>query len=321
MAYLIGTDEAGYGPNLGPLAISATVWRVPDRMLRRDLYEVLSDCVCNAVSRQGDDARLAIADSKQLYQPGGGLALLECGVLASLRVTGRAASRWREVWTRLDPACGEFLAAVPWHADYDAELPCDVDPAHLSGATERFGDGLQRARVELIGMRSAAIFPLQWNELLDEHDNKASALSYCTLTLVRDLVAAINDEPILIVCDKHGGRNRYAGLLQHFFPDDFIETRGEGRAVSIYQWGQAPRRIEARFLAQGESFLPSALASMTSKYLRELAMAAFNAFWLRQSPALKPTAGYPGDARRFKNEIAELQSTLGITDRQLWRNR
>ena len=30
MSYLIGTDEAGYGPNLGPLVISASVWHVPD---------------------------------------------------------------------------------------------------------------------------------------------------------------------------------------------------------------------------------------------------------------------------------------------------
>jgi hypothetical protein len=321
MAYLIGTDEAGYGPNLGPLVISATVWRVPDSMLRRDLYDVLGDCVCSGDSREEDDPRLAIADSKQLYQPGAGLAGLECGVLASLRVTGCAASTWREVWTRLDPGCGEFVAAVPWHADYDADLPCAVDRLHLDAAADRFAAGLDRARVELLAIRSAAIFPLQWNQLLDEHDNKATALSYSTLALVRDLIATLDDAPILVVCDKHGGRNRYAGLLQHFFPDDFIESRGEGRAVSIYQWGRPPRRVEARFMAQGESFLPSALASMTSKYLRELAMAAFNAFWLRRRPSLRPTAGYPGDARRFKDEIAALQTALGITDRQLWRNR
>ncbi len=31
MAYLIGTDEAGYAPNLGPLIISCTVWHVADQ--------------------------------------------------------------------------------------------------------------------------------------------------------------------------------------------------------------------------------------------------------------------------------------------------
>ena len=47
MGYLIGTDEAGYGPNLGPLVISASVWHVPrinslPDLARLDLYEQLS---------------------------------------------------------------------------------------------------------------------------------------------------------------------------------------------------------------------------------------------------------------------------------------
>ena len=86
---------------------------------------------------------------------------------------------------------------------------------------------------------------------------------------------------------------------------------------------RSPRagRVEFRFVAGGESHLPTALASMVSKYLRELAMRAFNAFWCRQLPALRPTAGYPVDARRFKADIELRQRQLQIEDRVLWRLR
>ena len=61
--------------------------------------------------------------------------------------------------------------------------------------------------------------------------------------------------------------------------------------------------VEFRFQPKGERHLPTALASMTAKYLRELAMRPFNAFWQRHVPGLAPTAGYPSDSRRFWNEI------------------
>ena len=60
---------------------------------------------------------------------------------------------------------------------------------------------------------------------------------------------------------------------------------------------------------------------MASKYLRELAMHAFNRHWLQHLPDLLPTAGYPIDARRFKSEIAAVQQILGIEDRILWRTK
>jgi hypothetical protein len=62
-----------------------------------------------------------------------------------------------------------------------------------------------------------------------------------------------------------------------------------------------------------------ALASMVSKYLRELFMREFNHFWQQKVPGLKPTAGYPGDARRFWNDIAEVVRHLGLSEEVLWR--
>lgn len=58
---------------------------------------------------------------------------------------------------------------------------------------------------------------------------------------------------------------------------------------------------------------------MAAKYLRELAMHAFNQHWLERLPELQPTAGYPGDSRRFKSDIAAVQQSLGIDDRIVWR--
>ena len=60
---------------------------------------------------------------------------------------------------------------------------------------------------------------------------------------------------------------------------------------------------------------------MASKYLRELAMRAFNDYWCGHVPGLRRTAGYPTDAKRFKLEISAAQTRLEIPDDVVWRNR
>jgi hypothetical protein len=83
--------------------------------------------------------------------------------------------------------------------------------------------------------------------------------------------------------------------------------------------GETP--VEAEFRVGCEELLPTALASMTAKYHRELSMRAFNAFWTSRVPGLRPTAGYPGDSSRFRADIAAVQAELGIADGVLWRCR
>jgi hypothetical protein len=45
---------------------------------------------------------------------------------------------------------------------------------------------------------------------------------------------------------------------------------------------------------------------MLAKYVRELLMERFNAYWRTLAPELQPTAGYYTDAQRFLAAIAPL---------------
>ena len=321
MPFLIGTDEAGYGPNLGPLVISASVWWLPDALAPEELYARLRRVICKAPAHGGPNERLAIADSKALYSPGQGLRNLERGVLAALGLLDLTPQDWLGAWQALHVGEHDGLSSLPWHANYDLRLPVAADPEDIARVLPKLRRGLAAAGVRFVALCSTAVFPEQFNHCTEKFGNKSTALSKITLALVARVLEHCAGERVTIICDKHGGRNFYQRLLQEQFPDPLVEVHGESRSESIYRWGPPHERIEVRFRAGGETFMPAALASMTSKYLRELAMRAFNDYWCGRIPDLAPTAGYPLDARRFRAAIRETQSTLGIADRILWRDR
>ena len=323
MPYLIGTDEAGYGPNLGPLIVSATAWEVPDGLADGDLQQRLASVVVSSPGRKraADGTRVVLGDSKVLYQSGKGLQYLEYGLWAAMGLLGLRPTSWREVWESLAPNSPAHREPDAWFADYDAPAPFDADHEQLACQITALGQGLCDAGVRLVAMESRAVFPAQFNRLLDGHESKGALLSHVTLDLAASMIARLPEAGVSVVCDKHGGRNRYQSLLADHFPDYLIEIYGEGRERSVYRFGPAHRRIEFRFQVGGEEHVPAALASMASKYLRELAMRAWNDFWCSRIPDLQPTAGYPEDARRFKAAIAELQKTLGIADDLIWRKK
>ncbi|MDR2117096.1 MAG: hypothetical protein LBP87_12020 [Planctomycetaceae bacterium] len=276
---IIGTDEAGYGPNLGPLVISATVWESPTDNLLPLLAQL-------------NTHKIQIGDSKKLYHGSGSLTTLEYGIMIPLRYLGKPIS------------------------------PLNTDETVLTKQTEVFTKILSENKIRLCDIRSRIIEPEEFNRGLDRFDSKGSLLSDATLTLIAEVLNVHHSSiPVLIFCDKHGGRNHYLDLLTEFFPDLWIQVIQESRTSSVYRLTYKKQPLEFRFLAKGESQVPVALASMNSKYLRERAMIRFNEFWREKIPDLKPTAGYPEDARRFKNEIAAVQKELGIKDETLWRKR
>ena len=315
MPYLIGMDEAGYGPNLGPLVISATRWRVDGD--GEDLYATLAGLIARAASPAGDV--IAMADSKTLYRRRQGLRLLERGVLAALVASHGPVADPAELWHALGADRAGQRERLPWFDEFRRPVPVACTAAGITRLAEVFRRGCAASDVRLETIQARAIFPEHFNTLVDQFGTKSTALSRAAMTLLGEVLPSDHGARVLVVCDKHGGRNRYAELLANQFPHAAISVCHEGRAESAYRWGTPRAEVEIRFATGGEAFLPAALASMTAKYLRELAMLAENHFWCQRVDGLRPTAGYPVDARRFMAEIADCQRRLAIPDRIVWR--
>ena len=325
MGLLIGMDEAGYGPNLGPLVVTVTVWEVPGSPREFDLWAAMSDVASQTPSKE--PLRLQIADSKQVYSPGKGLAALEKSVLSALRLLGREPRTFLQLCDELTAVNdsekrhhGCRLTAVgnrPEWLNRDRSLPSEVEASLIGDIATKWLDCCQRAGVRLRAIRSEIVQPERFNALVRECDNKALALSRLSLNLLRSVWNPDDEQPTLVICDKHGGRNRYDDLLAEVLDDRMIFAVGESRERSVYRVGST----ELRFQMKAEANFPVALASLVCKYVRELSMQVFNQFWAEQVPGLRPTAGYPVDALRFKQDIAEAQARLAITDDVLWRER
>jgi hypothetical protein len=168
---------------------------------------------------------------------------------------------------------------------------------------------------------SRIVSEADFNQGLQQHGNKANLLSATSLQLARDVLHHCpTHTPIIIDFDRHGGRKRYLSLLSEYLDADWPQVLQETAADSRYAWSQAGRPLFARFCVDGEQRYPVAVASLASKYARELGMHCVNAYWQTQAPTLRPTAGYPVDAARFRQELRQLLPHLQFPEEQFWRN-
>jgi hypothetical protein len=196
-------------------------------------------------------------------------------------------------------------------------LPREANPSACQREAADLRRHLEHGRVTLSRIACRILQPADFNTLLSLGLNKSDILSRITLELAATLRAASADEPALVWCDRHGGRKHYGGLVSRHFDAPLVRPIEETATRSAYLVASPDCRIE--FCIGGESRVPVALASMTAKYVRELAMHSFNAFWSARMPDLRPTAGYPADAGRWRRDAATAIQSLGIAEDRLWR--
>ncbi|MBN2562723.1 MAG: hypothetical protein JXQ75_17495 [Phycisphaerae bacterium] len=317
---LVGIDEAGYGPILGPLVVSASAFEVPVAKADACLWDLLHRSVARAASAR--ETRLAILDSKKLYRRKAGVARLERSVLSAIGAWRGSPASMRSLLGLLCPDVLGKLSEYPWYREADMAIPTAADAGGIRIASGLFARDLAAQPAQLAGCLSEVLLEGHYNRLVGNTQNKAVVLSGLTLRLMQRVADAHPNRELRIHVDKQGAREHYGALLLRAFESRRLKVLEESDEYSAYELtgGQARWRISYR--QSGESHhLSVALASLVSKYIRELLMACFNAYWTSRVPELQPTAGYYQDGLRFLREVQPHLQRLGVVRNQLVRQR
>lgn len=296
---VVGVDENGLGPLLGPLVATAVTLDVADYQAAR-------------LRRIGE--RIGLHDSKQTAGFGQ-MAWTESVALSLLReLHGTMPTTFDQLllMISLDPI--DTLASIcpsgarPQCWSEDMPLPAfggDADSG--APALKR----LARAGVKVTHFRTALACAGRLNASYADGGTRLSM----DLTLFERLLVdarARSETDLHAVCGMVGGMRDYAQHFRTFAPNDVTEgahARGR-REYQVAGLGEVAFVVSADAL-----HLPVGIASMVGKYVRELAMERQNRFYRRHDASLKTGSGYHDPVtKRFVTDSESLRRKLHVVD-------
>jgi len=317
---LVGIDEAGFGPLLGPLVVSATVWQLPTARSGDSLWEMLCEAVTPRVDRR--DLRLAILDSKRLFAGRRTLAPLERAALVTLAAVGQPVKTFHQMLKTVAPGTIDKLNAYPWYRGFDFDLPLSDQTGDVPTRANSLRRAMRHQHIVLKQVMSKPLLTLDYNRLVSATGNKSRVIMDLVFRIVDRVMRCFSQRYLRFVCDRLGGRTRYRGPLMTAFAEHQLQITEESQTRSAYRLCRDERICDIEFVTKGEDHcMATALAGIYSKYLRELFMHAFNRSWAQRVEGIKPTAGYFVDGQRFLNDVADVLGPLNIDRSDLVRTR
>lgn len=323
---VIGVDEAGYGPSMGPLTICATAWRVPLDLDASEMTCLLEPEFLAKPIKQ-NSSHVPIGDSKKIHRDTYAVEGLILGArFLSFAIDGNVPSEWDDQIASIAEEDWNRFSSIPWYAKKYSKHSEILDSIFPDQANY-FQAAIRKTKshgIQLAGIRMRVIDEIEFNRQVDRTGNKSTLLSEASLGLVKQMILELSKEgeAVEVYCDKHGGRNRYQAVLTYSFDEEWFDIESESRACSRYKANWAEHPMQIQFKVDGDSIFPSAAASIIAKWTREELMNRLNGFWQSEVVGgIQPTAGYYVDATRFAKQIEGAVKKLGLAPDQWWRKK
>ncbi len=296
---VMGVDENGLGPRLGPLVATSVALDTPRyaraALCERGLVLGLTDSKeTGGFGRMGFIESVALA---LLQRTGAGLPASADGLLDGVSPNSRQ---------RLRSCCPDNVTAEQcWAVDL---------PLPAFGGDESYGEGLLdrlvgRSRLRIVDVQSRIACAGVLNAKAAAGQNKLGV----DLELFEDLISSVQDRhgsPLLVVCGMIGGIRDYASRLSRFEPHRFESLAGRRgqRRYAVDGVGEVRFEVDA-----DARHLPVALASIVGKYVREICMRRIGEFYRKGNPELKLASGYHDPVTtRFIEATEPSRRRLGI---------
>ena len=297
---VMGVDENGLGPRLGPLVATALTIETPryerSRLCERGLRLGLTDS-----KETGGFGRMAFTESVAL-------ALLEVGGTEPLRRANALLERvFPNVEPRLRGCCpNPETSAQCWGVDLT--LPAfGGDPQH---GRELLRELIGRSHLRLVDVQSRVACAGVLNRHASHGKNKLAI----DLELFEELIVDVqrrHGDPPLVVCGMIGGIRDYASRFSQFSSERVRPLPGRRwqRRYGIEGLGEVRFEVDA-----DARHLPVALASIVGKYVREICMHRIGEFYRQRDPSLELASGYHDPVTtRFIQATELVRRRLGIS--------
>jgi hypothetical protein len=224
MAVLVGIDEAGFGPILGPLVVSSSTFSVPEQLVTKDIWQVLGKSVGD--KRKHLAGRLLIVDSKKAYSKSTGIRHLERTVLTVLKCLHKEPATLTELMEILSPDNPDRLDDYPWYQENSGhQLASDNGDRKIASAV--FAEDMKSNGIELLDIKSYCLDVGYYNKMMAVVKNKANVLFTATSALIKRAWDNYTSDDLHVMVDRQGGRVHYRENLQRMFENVDLKILNE----------------------------------------------------------------------------------------------